>query len=151
MALPMTLEIKTSSIHGTGVFAKTDLPAEMHVIEYVGEKISKPESVRRCALGNPFIFSVTEEFDLDGDVEWNPARLINHSCAPNCEAQCIEDRIWIVTMEPVPAGAELTFNYGYDLDDYEEHPCRCGSAQCPGYMVAAELAPVLFSRMDGSR
>ena len=37
------------------------------------------------------------------------------------------------------AGEELTFNYGYDLEDYREHPCSCGSLECVGYIVAEEF------------
>jgi SET domain-containing protein len=39
----------------------------------------------------------------------------------------------------IRAGEEITFNYGYDLEDYREHPCRCGADGCAGYIVAAEF------------
>jgi uncharacterized protein len=139
MHLPDWLEIKSSTIHGTGVFTRTPIPNGKRILEYVGERISKTESVRRCEQGNPYIFSVSDEFDLDGNVDWNPARFINHSCSPNCEAQLIRKRIWMVALEPIPAGAELTFNYGYDLDEYKDYPCRCGSPNCAGYILAADL------------
>jgi len=35
-----------------------------------------------------------------------------------------------VARRGIRAGEEITFNYGYDLEDYREHPCRCGSANC---------------------
>ena len=57
------------------------------VLEYVGEKISKSESLRRCEENNEYIFTLNEQEDLDGNVEWNPARFINHSCVPNCDAE----------------------------------------------------------------
>ena len=94
--------------------------------------------MRRRQDGNFFVFTVTEEFDIDGAVDWNPARFINHSCAPNCEAQEEDEQIWIIALRDIRAGEELSFNYGYDLQDYEEHPCRCGAPQCLGYMVAEE-------------
>jgi SET domain-containing protein len=131
-------EIRPSKIHGTGVFARTDIPAETRVIEYLGERVSKEESERRRKAGNFFVFIVTDEFDIDGLVDWNPARFINHSCAPNCEAQQEDEHIWIYALRDIKAGEELTFNYGYDLQDYEDHPCRCGAANCIGYMVAEE-------------
>lgn len=131
-------EVKPSRIHGTGVFARADIPAETRVIEYVGERISKAESQRRREAGNFFVFIVTDEFDIDGAVEQNVARFINHSCAPNCEARQEEEHIWIIALRDIRAGEELTFNYGYDLQDYEEHPCVCGVPNCVGYMVAEE-------------
>jgi SET domain-containing protein len=131
-------EIRPSKIHGTGVFAHTDIPAETQIIEYVGERVSKEESERRRKAGNFFVFIVTDDFDIDGLVDWNPARFINHSCAPNCEAQQEDDHIWIYALRDISAGEELTFNYGYDLQDYEDHPCRCGAPNCIGFMVAEE-------------
>jgi SET domain-containing protein len=140
MRLPADLiELKPSPIHGTGGFARADLPAGTRVIEYVGERIDKRESLARCMRGEAFIFDLDEHWDLDGKVDWNPARFVNHSCAPNCEAEPIDGRIWLVTIRPVARGEELTFNYGYDLVDYCDHPCQCGSPACVGYIVAQEF------------
>jgi len=130
---------RESAIHGTGGFAKTDIAAGSRVVEYMGETISKAESLRRCAAGNAFIFSLGDELDLDGSVPWNPARFLNHSCEANCEAERTGDQIWIFAIRDIRAGEELTFNYGYSLDDYREHPCRCGTEGCVGYMVALEF------------
>lgn len=128
-----------SSIHGTGMFATRACCAGERVIEYLGERINKEESLRRCENGNQFIFYLDEQWNLDGGVEWNPARFLNHSCAPNCDAEWIDGHIWMVARRAIVAGEELTFNYGYDLAEFREHPCRCGSANCAGYIVAEEL------------
>jgi SET domain-containing protein len=133
------LEIRRSPIHGTGGFARQPIPKGTRVVEYVGEKISKSESLRRCLASNHYIFTLTEEFDLDGDVPWNPARFLNHSCRPNCEAEKTQERIWIIALRDIAAGEELTFNYGYDLEEYRDHPCRCGAPDCVGYIVAEEF------------
>src|SRR5436190_13658820 len=107
-------EVKPSGIHGTGIFAREGIPEETRILEYVGERISKKESLRRRKENNFFVFTVTNKFDIDGAVDWNPARFINHSCAPNCEARMEEERIWIYAVRDLRAGEELTFNYGYD-------------------------------------
>lgn len=130
---------RPSGIHGNGGFAATAVPAGTRLIEYVGERITKEESHRRCEANNPFIFHLDDETDLDGNVDWNPARWLNHSCAPNCEAELDAGRIWIAALRDLAAGEELTFNYGYDLTDYRDFPCRCGSAACVGFMVAEEF------------
>ena len=116
------------------------------MIEYVGRRIDKAESLRQCELENPFIFTLDETCDLDGNVDWNPARHINHSCAPNCEAENLDGKIWLVALRAIPAGEELTFNYGFDLVDYQDHPCHCGSPDCVGFMVAAEYFDLLRRR-----
>ncbi len=130
---------KSSPIHGIGGFARANIQAGTRIIEYLGEKISKQESLARCELNNAYIFALDEECDLDGNVSWNPARFLNHSCEPNCEAQLEEGQIWLVAIHEIRAGDELTFNYGYDLADYREHPCGCGAPGCVGFIVAEDF------------
>ena len=133
-----------SPIHGTGGFAVADIRSGTRVIEYVGEKISKGESWLRHRQENEFIFvELGTDYDVDGNVSWNPARFINHSCDPNCEALIEDGRIWIVATRDIPAGAEITFNYGYDIQFYGECPCHCGAQGCVGFIVAAEFFPVI--------
>lgn len=130
---------KESSIHGFGGFARRDLPSGTTLVEYVGEKIDKAESARRCEANNVFIFSLNDQYDIDGNVIWNPARYLNHSCSPNAEAQYADDHIWLVAIRDIRAGEEITFNYGFDLENYREYPCECGSPNCVGFMVAEEF------------
>ncbi len=127
---------KDSQIHGTGGFARIDIRRGKRIIEYVGNKLSKDEAEAELNKLNYFIFILDDEFDIDGSVDWNPARLINHSCYPNCEVNIVRNRIWLYALRNIPAGTELTFNYSHDLEDYEDRPCDCGSANCVGYMVA---------------
>jgi len=133
------IEFQTSVIHGTGGYARVPIAADATIIEYVGRKIGKVESNLLCEQENAWIFCIDDEFDLDGNVDWNPARFLNHSCSPNAEAQDIDGRIWIVALREIKTGEEITFNYNYDLEDYKEHPCQCGATNCVGYMVAEEF------------
>ena len=133
------IEIRASQIHGHGAFAKTMIPSGVCIVEYVGEKIDKRESLRRCTEDrNEFIFALDDQCDLDGSVDWNPARYFNHSCAPNCEAEFVDGKIWIITRREILPGEEITFNYSYELENYREHPCQCGAPQCIGFIVAEE-------------
>ncbi len=142
-----------SKIHQQGLFATKRIPADEEIIPYVGEKISKKEGDRRAIDlaeeregtedASVYMFILDDDYDIDGNVPHNTARLINHSCEPNCEAQIIEDEIWIVALREIPKGEELTFDYGFDLEHYEEHPCRCGRPSCVGYIVAREYWPKL--------
>ena len=135
------LAFRKSPIHGIGAFAIQDIQRETPVIEYLGERIDKRESLRRCEAENEYIFALDSGHDIDGSVERNLARFINHSCSPNCSAEFAEARIWIVASRDIKAGEELTINYNYDLDDYKQHPCSCGASNCVGYMVAEEFFP----------
>lgn len=131
----MDIAIRPSAIHGLGGFATQPIPAGTRIVEYVGQKIDKAESLRRCAAGQSFIFYFDAGFDLDGNVPENQARWLNHSCDPNSEAQSLGGQIWIVARRAIEPGEEITFDYGYDLESYREHPCHCGSKRCTGYIV----------------
>ncbi len=135
-----------SSIHGRGVTARVLIPAGTRVVEYTGERITKAEADRREKLrlargrrgGDDcvYIFELNARHDLDGRTRRNVARLINHSCAPNCRAETIRGRIWIIARREIPPGEELTFDYGFALKEWRLHPCRCGSPKCAGYIVS---------------
>ncbi len=141
-------EVRQSGIHGRGVFATKDIPNEKYIIEYVGEKITKEESDKRgWALFDKaqetggaavYIFTLDDDWDLDGDVPENAARLINHSCEPNCEAYIDGHSIWIAAIREIKSGEELYFNYGFDLENYKDHPCRCGTESCVGYIAGED-------------
>lgn len=140
------IEEKKSGIHNKGIFAKKFIPKGTQIIEYVGELISKDEADKRADLvlnesknhkerGAVYIFELNKKFDLDGNVPYNTARFINHSCNPNCESENIDEKIWITAIKDINKGEEITYNYGYDVDNFEEHPCFCGSVNCVGYIV----------------
>ena len=143
------LMFRTSSIHGTGGFAKSRIACGTRLIEYVGAIIDKEESLRRCMADNPYIFTLDEQHDLDGDVPWNLARFLNHSCSANCDAELDEGRIWIGANRDLQPGEEVTINYGYDLTEYKDYPCRCGAGNCVGYMVAEAFFDHVRSRGVG--
>jgi SET domain-containing protein len=140
------IRLGPSPIQGQGGFATRPILNGERIIEYAGERITKAESLRRCEAENWFIFCLDDQFDLDGNVDWNPARFLNHSCGPNSEAVCEEGCIWIVASRDIQAGEEITFNYSYDLADYDEHPCHCGAPECVGYIVAEEFFDHVRSR-----
>ena len=150
----MKVKFKNSKIHNKGGFAARDIKKGEKIIEYIGEKITKEESDKRADIqmeeamgsvttGAVYIFELNDDFDIDGNVPYNCARLINHSCDPNSETEIIDDHIWIIAIKDIKQGEEITYNYGYDIEDYENHPCHCGKEKCIGYIAAEEHWPKL--------
>lgn len=148
MPAPVTspwVRLDASTIHGRGLVAAKPIPRGTRVIEYVGEKVTKAEAERRDAArlarqergddGCVYLFELNQRHDIDGDVPWNTARLINHSCDPNCEPEIARGRIWIVARRDITEGEELTYDYGFDFSNWRDHPCRCGAPDCVGYIV----------------
>lgn len=135
----MITAVQASPIHGLGVFAREIIRCSSRVLPYHGELISKNESLQRQESGNWFLFYFDEEHDLDGNVEWNPSRFVNHSCAPNCEAIKIGGEVWLVALRDISAGEEITFNYGFGPEEFRAHPCKCGAMNCVGYILGEEF------------
>ncbi len=154
------VEVRNSNIHGSGIFAKVDIPQETQILEYLGEHINKEESEKRAwaqmDLSNQtgeagvYIFTLNDECDIDGNFPWNDARLVNHSCKPNCETWVEDDQIFFYTLRDVKKGEEICINYGFGHETYEDHPCRCGAECCVGYIVVEEEWPLLQKMLEKS-
>ena len=86
-------------------------------------------------------FTLDDDYCIDGDVRSNIARLINHSCDPNCEAIIEDDRIWIYALKNIQPGTELAYDYkfertGDNIKKLEKfYVCHCGAAKCRGSIM----------------
>lgn len=141
------VKVRHSTIHGNGVFASRKIPAGARIIEYRGKRITEKQAEKRFGLDpdNPyhtFFFSLESGKMIDGGEDGNDARWINHSCAPNCEAQEEKGRVFIHALRDIARGEELNYDYGLVIDEKmnkalkEAYACRCGSADCRGTMLA---------------
>ena len=144
-------QVKKSKVHGKGIYASQNIKKGEKIIEYIGEKISRKEGDRRSEIrikkyldskkmGSVYIFQLNNRQDIDGSPLYNKARYINHSCNPNCEVEIEKGRIWISSIRGIKKGEELSYDYGYSFDknDYKDHPCKCGSKYCIGYIISSD-------------
>jgi SET domain-containing protein len=132
-----------SRIAGRGLFTAQTIKRGTQIIQYTGEKITKAESDKRLAQGNNYIFQLNDRYDIDGKARRHKARYINHSCVPNGTVQLTTRTIWIVALRDITLGEELTYNYGYELDDTPPHPCTCGAETCCGFILAPPYQEVV--------
>ncbi|PHU23731.1 Histone-lysine N-methyltransferase ATX3 [Capsicum chinense] len=135
-----------SGIHGWGLFAKRKLQEGEMVAEYVGERIrgsvADLREHRYSSQGKHcYFFRINDEVVIDATMKGNIARLINHSCMPNCFARIMslgedEDRIILIAKKDVSAEDELTFDYRFEADQNDELkvPCLCGAPNCRKFM-----------------
>jgi len=145
--------VKSSPIHGKGVFAARDINKGDALIEYKGERISWRLAEKRHPHdpkdpNHTFYFSLEDGRVIDAKNGGNAARWINHSCKPNCETR--EDlfgdkpRVFVYAKRNLKVGEELFYDYSLDVEgkitkrmkkDYE---CRCGAKKCRGTMLALD-------------
>ncbi len=135
-------KIKKSNIDNKGLYASRDIKKGTRIIEYKGKIITAKTSEKDPKFDNDkaiYLFNLNKKYDLDGDFKYNTARLINHSCDPNCEVTGTGLKIWIHAIKNINRDEELTYDYGFGFDeDFKNYPCRCKSKNCVGYIVRSE-------------
>ncbi|MBC8745280.1 SET domain-containing protein [Paraburkholderia sp. WC7.3g] len=141
------IAVRRSGVHGKGVFALEPIAAGERLIEYKGERITWKEALRRhphnpAEPNHTFYFALDNGKVIDGKVNGNSARWINHSCAPNCEAEEIDGHVYVHALRDIAEGEEVFYDYGLVIDARQtkklkkEYECRCGARKCRGTMLA---------------
>ena len=132
-------KIKKSNIDKKGLCASKNISAGSRIIEYIGKIISNKEVEKNPKFDNTkdiYLFDINNRLSLDGNYKWNTARLINHSCNPNCEVEGKGSKLWITAIKDIKKDEELSYDYGFSYDsDYKQFPCKCRSKNCVGYIV----------------
>lgn len=150
------LELVDTLAKGTGLKCNSNLARGDFVCEYAGEVIGPLEAKMRYSsrqqrqLPN-YIFALKEHFGDDPVVTYidptfigNLGRYINHSCDANLlvlpvRSGTVVPRLCLFAKRDIPAGTELSFNYGGDGENVEMpgkggSKCHCGSANCRDFL-----------------
>jgi len=132
-------KIKKSNIDNKGLCAAKSIKSGKIIINYKGKLVTKKEVEKNPKFDNDkaiYLFNINKRYDMDGDFKYNDARLINHSCNPNCEVEGKGLKLWIVAIKDIKKGEELSYDYGFGYDeDYKQFVCKCGAKNCVGYIV----------------
>ena len=111
-------KVKKSNIDKRGLYANKNIKKGAKIIQYKGKIITNKESEKNPKFDNNkdiYLFNLNKKYDLDGDFKYNTARLINHSCNPNCEVSGAGLKLWIYAIRDINKGEELTYDYGLVL------------------------------------
>ena len=157
------IQVRRSGVHGKGVFALRRIAAGETLIEYTGEIIGWPEALRRhphdpSQPDHTFYFHLNDELVIDGNVGGNASKWINHSCAPNVEADDESGQVYLLALRNIKPGDELFFDYGLVIEERytpalkKRFECRCGAKTCRGTMLAPKRgsAPKAPQRASGA-
>ena len=132
----MVLVIRRSGIHGDGVYTTQAIAKSARVAEYTGPRLTNQQADALYEHSpRTYLFGLIDgEHVIDGD---GIAAFINHSCAPNCEADEIRGRVLIRARRDIRAGEELAYDYNlYDGNLADQAPCFCGAWNCRGTMYS---------------
>ena len=141
------IEVRKSGVHGKGLFSVAPLNRGELLFEYKGEIVTWKEALRRHPHdpkdpNHTFYFHIDDKHVIDGKYGGNTSRWINHACAPNCEADEVDGRIFIKALRAIEPGTELFYDYGLIIDERytpklkKQFECRCGTKGCRGTMLA---------------
>jgi len=145
---PPMIDVRHSPIHGHGVFALRRIRKGTTIIEYLGDRVSHAQADARYGDKDPkdnhtFLFTVDAKTVIDGGVNGNDARFINHACDPNCQSTTVAKRVFIEAILTIRPGEELSYDYQIQRDADDAHDvdeifaCRCGARSCRGSMLEA--------------
>jgi uncharacterized protein len=112
---------------GLGLFAVVAIERGVHLLDYVGPRISNAAASR---MDTKYLFELDERWTVDGSDRRNIARYINHSCQPNAEVRLVRRTLKIFALKRILPGQEITYDYGEEYFDayIRALPCQC--ARC---------------------
>ncbi|PAA81199.1 hypothetical protein BOX15_Mlig027750g1 [Macrostomum lignano] len=161
------LAIYRTKNRGWGVRTLQRIPRGSFVVEYVGEVVTFEEAERRGLEYDRQAQTYLFDLDLDGEPVYsvdardygNIAHFLNHSCSPNLTircvyTQCIDKDLPLLALfaaEPIPKGAELTFDYqmsGAISAEQQQQQQQLGADDASE--SAAENASVVSSSVGGA-
>jgi SET domain-containing protein len=156
--------VRSSHIHGRGVFALRYIRKGTRILEYIGQRIDNDEADRRyddtkMSRHHTFLFTLDKNTVIDGAAETGggDASFINHSCDPNCEAVITGKKIFIHALRGIEPGEELAYDYQYertgenDAELEKFYVCKCGADNCRGSIMKPEKKRRRPSRRPAKR
>jgi len=145
--------VRTSSIHGMGLFADQAFEEGMKVLEYEGDILTvveaeERERAYRSRRFNHFIFHLDDSKAVDATMEGSQARFINHHCNSNCTTELMDidgkKVVVIRARKDIPANTEISIDYRLPIvsELSKRIPCTCQAEDCKGFLVSKCLIAV---------
>lgn len=137
------LEIKQSSVHGTGAFATCSIRSGTLLGYYTGKVYPSIGTCPRYTPGEvTYFWALSNGKVIDGR---SKLRYVNHSCDPNVSVFEVVDKgrlkVAFKARRNIAKGSELFIRYNLikAKDDDLIYDCFCRSSQCTGTMLDQSL------------
>ena len=138
------VEVFKTEWKGVGLRARSFIPKDTFIMEYVGEVLDTrlfKKRAKQYAKDNVqhfYFMALSKDQFVDATCKGNISRFINHSCDPNSETQKWtvngELRVGFFTKRSINPGEEVSFDYKYERYGNVAQKCFCGSSQCRGWL-----------------
>lgn len=141
------LQVRPSKT-GRGVFTNVDIPLASKIFEVLGPVM---KTLEVPDMNAPALLQIGADLFIgaSGDVD----DYINHSCVPNCMIQIFRNRAFVLSLQNIETGSELTFDYSTtstDTKDMWSMKCQCGHRECRGVISGYQyLDETLRKRYKG--
>jgi len=138
------IEVFKTDWKGFGIRARSYIPKDTFLMEYVGEVLDTKQFRKRAKqysrdeVQHFYFMALSKDFYVDATSKGNISRFINHSCDPNAETQKWtvngELRVGFFTKRGVKEGEELSFDYKFERYGNVAQKCYCGTSRCRGWL-----------------
>ncbi len=116
---------------GLGLFATQTIPRRALIVEYTGRRIPTVKAQEiESRRANKYMFEIDTRWTIDGSSRRNIARYVNHSCEPNAEAEWVRGRMMYRALGTIPAGDQITIDYGEEYVELYLAKSGCKCAAC---------------------
>src|SRR5271165_827253 len=122
--------IKNTIEKGNGLFSTINIPTNHTILEFIGVPILRGDiqDFSGIIATNYLQIGTNLYLNLTGKISY----WINHSCIPNCCVKIMVNRAFLVSIQPIRIGEELTFDYSTTSTEDTSTwamTCKCGSSQ----------------------
>ena len=134
------VEVFKTDSKGVGLRARSNIPRDTFIMEYVGEVLDtrlfkkRAKQYARDEVKHFYFMALSKDQFVDATCKGNISRFINHSCDPNAETQKWtvngEIRVGFFTTKNIRAGDEVCFDYKFERYGNVAQQCFCGAENC---------------------
>lgn len=122
------LEVRPTRF-GKGVFAKKEFKPGEKILQFKGRIYTRKEYLSKVNPEKCHYMQIGDDAFLGPTT--TPDNFVNHCCEPNAGLKIHKGKAFLVAVNTIVAGQEITFDYSTSMaEDHWEMDCACGVPSC---------------------